>query len=262
MRILCLGDSIMQYNDFSTFPQTGWVQELARFFPDTTEWLNFARNGRSSKSFIDEGRFSCVMTEAEDGDFALIQFAHNDEKSADPTRFTNPEKGGAFRKNLSYFVRELRSKGVFPVLLTPMARRMFEDGKIQNSHGEYQKAIIETAESENVPCIDMNSLTMVFLEKKGEAASRRYYMNFDAGEYENFPDGRNDNSHLRPEGANAFSKIAAEEIKKIAEKFPEYKELSEACMKNTAGRFIEVKAILSEDANSEIDDEYTVFEKK
>ena len=255
MRILCLGDSIMQYNDFSTFPQTGWVQELRRFFPDDTVWLDFARNGRSTKSFIDEGRFERVMTEAQKGDFALIQFAHNDEKSADPTRYTSCEKGGAFRKNLSYFVRELRSKGVKPLLLTPMARRMFENGEIRNSHGDYPQAIIETAAEENVPCIDMNALTMDFLSKCGETSSRRFYMNFDAGLYENYPEGKSDNSHLRPEGANAFSKIAAMEIQKISEKFPDYKELSESCMKNTACSFDDIGE------NEEIDDEYTVFQK-
>lgn len=256
MRILCLGDSIMQYNDFSTFPQTGWVQELRRFFPEDAEWLNFARNGRSTKSFIDEGRFELVMIEAKTGDFALIQFAHNDEKFADPTRFASCEKGGAFRKNLSYFVRELKSKGVLPILLTPMARRMFENGAIVNSHGEYPQAIIETATEEKVPCIDMNTLTMNLLSKIGFEASRRFYMNFDAGLYENFPDGRDDNSHLRADGAFAFSRLCAIEIKKISERFPEYAEISEKCMNGTGGRFLEVTG-----ENSEIDDEFTIFEK-
>lgn len=257
MRILCLGDSIMQYNDFSSFPQTGWVQELKRFFPDDTEFLDFARNGRSTKSFIDEGRFDVVMANAKKGDFALIQFAHNDEKSQDPTRFTSPEKNGSFRKNLSYFVRSLREKSVLPVLLTPMARRMFENGKIKNSHGEYPKAIIETALAEQVPCIDMNKFTMELLEKAGEEKSKRFYMNFEAGLYENYPDGKEDNSHLRPDGANAFSRIAAEEIKKIAGNFPEYKVLSESCMNKTECRFNE-----NSGGNQEIDDEFMAFQKE
>lgn len=255
MRILCLGDSIMQYNDFSTFPQTGWVQELTRFFPLSTQWLNFARNGRSTKSFIDEGRFVRVMAEAEKGDFALIQFGHNDEKD-DPLRHTSPEKGGSFRKNLTYFVRELRGKGVLPVLLTPMARRMFDGSNVKDSHGEYSSAIIETAAEENVPCIDMNKLTLEFLSQIGEEASLRFYMNFDAKLFDNFPEGRSDNSHLRPEGANAFSKIAAAQIKRISENFPEYALLSNACMCGTENPFLEV-----ESENGEIDDEYTVFQK-
>lgn len=260
MRILCLGDSIMQYNDFSSFPQTGWVQELKRFFPEDFDWLNFARNGRSTKSFIDEGRFDMVMAEAEDGDFALIQFAHNDEKEADLSRYTSPEKNGAFRKNLAYFVRSLKDCGVKPVLLSPMARRKFEDGKIMNSHGDYPKAIEETAAEENVPFIDMNALTMEFLEKTGEAKSRLFYMNFDAGEYSVYPEGKSDNSHLRPMGAYEFSRIAAAEIKKIAVAFPEYKALSDACMNGTEGRFFAIDEIGGE-SNREIDDEYLAFKK-
>lgn len=254
MRILCLGDSIMQYNDFSTFPQTGWVQELKRFFPEDWIFLNFSRNGRSTKSFIDEGRFDLVMANAKKGDFALIQFGHNDEKSADPKRFTTPEKGGAFRKNLAYFVRSLREKGVLPVLLTPIARRMFENGRIQNTHAEYANAIIETASEEKVPCIDMNKLTIEFLEKKGDEPTKRFYMNFAPGLYDNYPEGKEDNSHLRPDGANAFSKIAAEEIKKIAGAFPEYKILSENCMENTDGKFWNI----SSGENKEIDDESAI----
>ena len=257
MRILCLGDSIMQYNDFSTFPQTGWVQELARFFPDSTHWLNFARNGRSTKSFLSEGRFEMVLKEAQRGDFALIQFAHNDEKSADATRYTSPQKDGEFRKNLSFFIQKLREKGVFSVLLTPIARRMFKDGTIQNSHGDYPQAIIETAASEHVPCIDMTSLTMDFLSKTGFEKSQRFYMNFDAGLYDNFPDGRDDNSHLRPDGAYAFSKLCAHEIKKIAGQFSDYKVLSENCMSNCSGRFLEVGG-----ENAEIDDEFLLTHAK
>lgn len=255
MRILCLGDSIMQYNDFASFPQTGWVQELKRFFPECWDFLDFARNGRSTKSFIDEGRFDAVMANAEEGDFALIQFGHNDEKKADTTRYTSPEKDGSFRKNLKYFVRSLKEKGVLPVLLTPMARRMFENSHIKDSHGAYSKAVLETAEEEKIPSIDMNALTMAFLEKTGDEASKRFYMNFAPGLYENFPEGKSDNSHLRPDGANAFSRICAFEIKKIAENFPEYRALSENCMKDTAGRFFEVEA----GSNEEIDDEIMAF---
>ena len=192
------------------------MQELKRFFPEDTQWLNFARNGRSTKSFIDEGRFVLVMKEAQKGDFALIQFAHNDEKD-DPSRHTDAGKDGSFRKNLAYFVRELRSKGVLPVLLTPVARRMFDGRTPVNSHGEYPAAIRETAAAEGIPCIDMTALTMSLLEKEGFDSSRRLYMNFEAGLYENFPDGRDDNSHLRPDGAYAYSRLCAFEIKKIAD---------------------------------------------
>ncbi len=250
MRILCLGDSIMQYNDFSSYPQTGWIQEFSRFFPEETQWLHFARNGRSTKSFISEGRFDVVMAQAEAGDYALIQFAHNDEKISDDTRYTSPEAGGTFRKNLAYFIRSLKEKGVFSVLLTPMARRLFENGHPKNSHGEYPQAVIETALEENVPCIDMTKLTMEYIDKLGDEGSKRLYMNFEKGLYENFPDGKTDNSHLRPDGASAFSRIAAEEITKIDPSFEGYELLRESCMNGTECIFNEVMG-----NDEDIDDE-------
>ena len=253
MRILCLGDSIMQYNDFSTYPQTGWVQEFARFFPLSTEWLNFARNGRSSKSFIDEGRFALVLKTALAGDYALIQFGHNDEKN-DPCRHTDPGPGGSFRKNLSYFVQELKKKGVRPVLLTPVARRMFEAGRAKDSHKKYAEAILETASEEEIPCIDLNKISLDFLNEIGFDDSRRYFMNFDKNLYKNYPDGKNDNSHLRPDGANMISALAAVELKTVLADFPDYAELSEKCMTSSGNPFLEVSQ-----GNSDIDDEYKAF---
>lgn len=234
MRILCLGDSIMQYNDCTTYPQTGWVQELARFFPAGTEFLNFAKNGRSTKSFIDEGRFDKAKKIARTGDYALIQFGHNDEKKQDPARYTSPDEGGEYRKNLARFVRELQALGVKPIILTPMARRKFvAEHKMEDTHGAYPAAALAEAENLGVPVIDMTALTFAYLEKTGEAKSRRFFMNFDAGEYENFPDGKSDNSHLRPDGAFAFAKIAAQELAKLGKTWAEYAALSDAVI--TAG---------------------------
>lgn len=229
MRIICLGDSIMQYNDCTTYPQFGWVQLLERFLPRGTEFLNFAKNGRSTKSFIAEGRFDEAKAAARFGDYALIQFGHNDEKKQDPARYTSPEEGGEYRKNLSRFVTELHGLGVKPILLTPMARRKFIGAhKMEDTHGLYPAAVLAEAKALGVPAIDMTSLTFAYLEKIGEEKSRRFFMNFDAGEYDIFPDGKDDNSHLRADGAFAFARIAAHEITALGKNWPEYKALSDA----------------------------------
>lgn len=229
MRILCLGDSIMQYNDCTTYPQTGWVQELSRFFPRGTEFLNFAKNGRSTKSFIDEGRFEAVKKAARKGDYALIQFGHNDEKKQDSARYTSPEEDGSYRANLALFVEELRALGVKPIVLTPMARRKFvSENKMEDTHGAYPAAALAEAKKLGVPVLDMTSLTFACLERVGEKKSRRFFMNFDAGEYDNFPAGKDDNSHLRPDGAFAFARIAAHELAQLGKAWAEYAELSNA----------------------------------
>lgn len=232
-----MGDSIMQYNDCKTFPQTGWVQILPLFFPRDTVFLNFARNGRSTKSFISDGRFVEVCNAVQNGDFILIQFGHNDEKIADPSRYTSPEKGGEYRKNLAFFVEELRKRGAYPILLTPVARRKFvSENKMEDTHGAYPEAIKETAAELNVPCIDINAFTFKYFEQKGLAATRSFFMSFDANIYDNFPAGKDDNSHLRVDGAFAVSKIAAGQIALIGKKYPEYKSFSAAVLIEPADR--------------------------
>lgn len=237
MRILAMGDSIMQYNDCTTYPLTGWIQGLVRFFPPETEFHNYARNGRSTKSFIDEGRFDVVRTEACSGDFVLIGFGHNDEKAEDPTRYTAPDADGLFRKNLAYFVTELRAVGALPILLTPVVRRKFgADGKIENTHGDYPAAVIETAAALKVPCINLTALSAALVEKMGAEDSKRLFMNFGAGLYDNYSAGKEDNSHLRPDGAYAVSRLAATEISRLSADWPDYAPLAHAALVLTVDR--------------------------
>lgn len=227
MRILFLGDSIMQYNDCTTYPQFGWAQMFTRFLTPDTVTLNFAKNGRSTKSFMDEGRFDDVMSKAEAGDLAIVSFAHNDEHTHNPVQYTDSAEGGAFRKNLAFMIESLRSKGVLPVLMTPVARREFEeDGKAKNTHTTYPQAVRDVAKALNLPCIDMTALTTAELNARGAEKARRLYMNFDGGEYENFPEGKNDNSHLRSDGAFLVSRLAAKELKKISREWKDYAGLS------------------------------------
>lgn len=237
MRILTMGDSIMQYNDCTTYPQTGWVQLLERFFPPETEFHNFARNGRSTKSFINEGRFDAVRTAARAGDFVLIGFGHNDEKSEDPTRYTAPDKNGVFRKNLAYFVTELRAVGALPILLTPVARRTFsDDGRLRDTHGAYPAAIKAVAADLSVPCIDLTALSAAYIEKLGVDASEALFMYFPAGVYDNYPEGKRDNSHLRPDGAYAVSRLAATEISRLSADWPAYAPIARAVLVLTIDR--------------------------
>lgn len=234
MRIICLGDSIMQFNDWTSFPQSGWVQFLDRFFVPGTQILNFARNGRSSKSFIQEGRLKLALSKTVPEDFVLIQFAHNDEKIQDESRFSSPEKGGEFRKNLAFFIDSFKEKNALPLLLTPVTRRKFSSPyKIENSHGIYPDAIKDVALEKNIPCLDLTAATTDFFEKKGDEGSKRYFMNFGPGIFENFPEGKNDNSHLRPEGAFAVCSLFVQLLKKLDfEHFSAYKPLNDALALN------------------------------
>ncbi|MCM1320990.1 MAG: rhamnogalacturonan acetylesterase [Bacteroides sp.] len=228
-RIFMAGDSTMQYNDCTTYPQTGWGQVLPLFLPPNVCVHNFAKNGRSTKSFIAEGRLDAVKKMLSCGDYLFIQFGHNDEKLHDKTRGTQPSE--EYTDNLAEFAQAAIRNHALPVFFTPIARRQYAadgSGRLEDTHGDYPAAMIRYARAAHFPVIDMNSLTRAFLEKTGEQASREFFMNFDAGIYGRYMDGKQDNTHLRYAGAFETARIAAEELRGIGDAFPDYKPLSEA----------------------------------
>src|SRR3954467_3139133 len=127
-RVFMIGDSTMA-NKPLDLPERGWGMALGKFFVDPAMVQNHAMNGRSTKSFIDEGRWEKVMGELHAGDFVIIQFAHNDEKKEDPKRYADPAT--TFRDNLRKFIREARARNATPILATPVCRRKFDaSGKL------------------------------------------------------------------------------------------------------------------------------------
>ena len=116
-----VGDSTMADKRELELPERGWGQLFrARVLP-TANVVNHAVNGRSTKSFIDEGRWQKVVNALQPGDWVIIQFGHNDQKAADPTRFTKPH--GAYRDHLVRFVRDAKGRGAHPLLATSVVRR-------------------------------------------------------------------------------------------------------------------------------------------
>jgi len=267
MKIFIAGDSTFQYNNSSTYPQTGIGQKLPLFFtnlsqPDlaahdideytgahaalgeaqnaiansltekaqtvnenttqakpqnsdiqeTVTFLNFARNGRSTKSFINEGRLAFIDSEISKGDFLFIVFGHNDEKIQDPTRYTEPD--GEYKKNLRIFAQTAQKHGAFPVFFTPVARRAFDNtGKRAiDTHKQYSDSMKDFAKEEGFPVIDLSELSRKLISKLGMADSARLYMNLKPGIYANFPEGRNDNTHLNPDGAFTFASLCVQGI--------------------------------------------------
>jgi len=213
--IFWIGDSINRQNPWTTYPQTGIAQAFDRYVKRDVVIYDRAENGRSSKSYIDEGWFAPVEKELREGDFLFIQFAHNDEKKQDPSRYTEPET--TFRENLKLFIDAARAHGTNPVLITPAERKVFdEDGNLKETgHTPYVEAIKKAGEDFEVPVIDLFTLSREFLTKLGPVDSKKYYMNLEPGEYENYPEGVKDNSHLRYEGALVYGKMIAEELQKL-----------------------------------------------
>ncbi|MFB6344010.1 rhamnogalacturonan acetylesterase [Saccharicrinis sp. FJH62] len=206
-----IGDSTMANKAEKVYPETGWGQVLGNYFDDNVTVANYAVNGRSSKSFKDEGRWQTVLDSIKPGDWVLIQFGHNDEKYKDSTRYTTPY--GTYTANLEMYVNEAREKGATPVLLTPIVRRKFgEDGKLEPTHGDYPDAVRKVAEKMNVPLIDMQILTKDWVNNLGDSASKKMYL--WVGPTEKYPKERKDDTHLQVEGANNVAKIALREAEK------------------------------------------------
>lgn len=203
--IFWAGDSTVKQNSILTYPQTGIGQLFDRYIKRCEVQIeNHAENGRSTKQFLDEGRLAPICERMQPGDFLFIQFGHNDSKIEDPARYAAPD--GEYAANLERFVNAARSKGATPVLITPLARRLFHDPRM--SHAPYAESMKRTAKRLDVALVDLNAMSEQLVDELGEGA-KAYYMNLPAGEYKHYPDGLTDNTHLRPEGALAFGALIA-----------------------------------------------------
>ena len=197
-RIIYLGDSTVTYNHIATYPQTGLSQGLLWYVKDDVFIRSFAINGRSTKSFIDQGRLAAAQQEIGKGDIVLIQFGHNDQKLSDPLRYCDPY--GSYQENLRRMADIARDKGAYPVILSSIARRLFDEkgNFLPGSHGEYPKAAQELAEREGIPFIELTKKTEEYLTKLGDFASRPLYV---------YP---KDNSHLQVHGAVVMAGFIAD----------------------------------------------------
>lgn len=211
VNIYCIGDSTMANKKPEVFPETGWCQALPAFLDESAKVHNHAVNGRSSKSFIDQGRWQTVLDSLQEDDFVFIQFGHNDEKDYDSTRYTTPF--GTYSENLERFIVEAREKGAIPVLFTSIVRRKFaEDGTLTDTHGNYPVATRQVAEKLNVPLIDLQKLSEEWVEKVGDEASKKMYLWTEPTE--RFPEGRKDDTHLSDVGAAEVAKLAMQECRR------------------------------------------------
>lgn len=205
------GDSTMA-NKPLDLPERGWGMSLGALMKADVKVDNHAVNGRSTKSFIDEGRWEKITQALQAGDFVIIQFGHNDEKKEDPKRYTDPAT--SFRDNLRRFIRETRARGAAPILATPVARRKFDaSGKLQPTHGDYPAAVRAVAREEKVPLLELETATSNWLQTAGPDASKKFFMWIEPGTHPKIPDGRKDDTHFVEAGAVKVAQLAAAEIR-------------------------------------------------
>ncbi len=211
MTIYICGDSTAASYKPEEAPITGWGQVLSEYLPGVRV-ENRAMGGRSTKSFLSEGRLQRIETEIQPGDLLLIQFTHNDTSDL-VWRHTDPWT--SFYHNLEIYVDTAMLHQARAVLMTPICRRYWRDGALLESHGEYPNVIRALAAQRNVPLIDIYEKSTAYVRQLGEEESKKLYMYVEPGVFPAYPDGQTDDTHTRRPGAEAYARMTAEALKQM-----------------------------------------------
>jgi lysophospholipase L1-like esterase len=193
------GDSTV--TDQPVAPNASWGQVLPRFFDATVAVANHAESGETLKSFLTELRFDKLLSKLRAGDWVMIQFAHNDQKSQWPQ--TSAEAATTYRAYLHAYIAEVRLRGATPLLVTSPDRRNFDAaGHIASTLGDYPDAMRAVAREDRVALIDLNSGSRIFYEALGPAVAPRA-----------FADDGNDKTHFNDYGAANLARLVVEGVR-------------------------------------------------
>ncbi|MBP6686877.1 MAG: rhamnogalacturonan acetylesterase [Lacibacter sp.] len=215
IRIWLIGDSTVCTQPKDRSPVTGWGTPFEDFWDSTVTVLNHARGGRSTRTFISEGRWKNVADSLEEGDYVLMQFGHNDE-AKEPQYKERYTPVPDYKTNLIKFITETRNKKANPVLVTPVTRLVFDaNGNIKETHKEYSAAVWEVGKAYNVPVIDLDERSRELVQKLGPETSKMLYMQLDTLEHPHYPLGRKDNTHFNEYGARKMAQLVLAEIRTL-----------------------------------------------
>lgn len=205
-----MGDSTMSIKEPKAYPEMGWGVAFSAFWNTSIKVENHAKNGRSTKTFIEEKRWNAIETSMKAGDYLFIQFGHNDEV---PTKksYTDPN---SFETNLNLFIRTAKSKKVTSILITPVSRRSFDSlGVFYPTHEEYSPIVRKVAKENEVVLIDLDILSQNLIKELGPSESKHLFLHLKEGEHPNYPQGKTDDTHLNEYGARLIAQLVLKEIK-------------------------------------------------
>ena len=220
-KIYLVGDStVCSFSDNYYLPRYGYGTQLFNYLNcQPSQIVNLAISGRSSLSFLSESNYTTLTNQIKEGDYLIIGFGHNDEKSDDPARFTsangNKETAGSFQKTLyDNYVKLAKDKGATPILCTPIVRYDASGNYTGNTvhstpTGDYAQAIKTLGAETNTTVIDLTSLTKNLYKSDNEAAAYFHAATSYKGEKPNeTPNGR-DGTHINKYGAKMISYMLA-----------------------------------------------------
>lgn len=213
--ILIASDSTAANYGTGKYPQTGWGQMLACGLSPNVRVSNHAMGGRSTRTFLSEGRWERLLGDVMPGDTVLIQFGHNDQARNKPERWAPAQTD--YRNNLMRFIWDVRTAGGTPVLVTPVARRSFgPDGKAQADYPDYSGVMRQLSADLHVPLIDLESLSRVWLDKIGAEGAKAYYLHYTPQDgIAAFPKGISDDTHFNELGARQVANLVAGGLKQL-----------------------------------------------
>ena len=200
--------TIILVGDSTVAPQGGWGPAFCADMTHNVTCIDDALNGRSTKSFIAEGAWKRAL--AQHGDYYMIQFGHNDEKP-DTARHTDPDT--TYAQNLRIFIADVRSIGAEPVLISPLSRRTFRQGKPYNMDLQsYADAARRVAEEEHVTFIDLLSLSDAVLNGMTQAQADEFDATDHPDQHAENPTVTLDRTHLNDRGKKVFGRIIADQL--------------------------------------------------
>jgi len=207
---LCGNSTVVDQN---SEPWASWGQMIPRWFDTSVAISNHAESGLTARTFLGGNRLEKILTMMRPGDYVVCEFGHNDEKEK------RPGDGAWYHYvyNLKIFVDKVRQAGGHIIFCTPTQRRFWQDDNrhIKDTHGDFPAAMRSVAEREQVPVIDLNTLTRTFFETLGFDNSKKALVHYPANTYPNQPQALADNTHFNPYGAYEVAKMVVMGMKQL-----------------------------------------------
>lgn len=201
-KIYIAGDSTVASYNASTTSKVGWGQVIPTLFTSDVIFENDALSGRSSKSFVDEGHLKEILNKIQANDYLFIQFGHNDQKKDDPTRYTEPST--TYKQYLRMYIDGAIKKKAIPVLVTPVARLNYKNGKFVNDFADYDNAMKQVAQEKNVKLIDLTTKSLNYYTSIGYDKTYKMFMVSIDGA---------DHTHFNKDGAIQIAKLVTQGVK-------------------------------------------------